>query len=93
MATTDRPSSWPTSAQLDDLAKTAPAAADPALLDALPYLGDLLAGAPLRLPLVIFAPSPLAGLLPEFEHACRFADAAELRDVDAGELRVAIRQR
>jgi site-specific DNA recombinase len=36
-------------AQLDELAQTAPAAADPALLDALPILGDLLAGAPPRL--------------------------------------------
>jgi DNA invertase Pin-like site-specific DNA recombinase len=36
-------------AQLADLASTAPAAADPALLDNLPLLGDLLASAPARL--------------------------------------------
>jgi site-specific DNA recombinase len=35
--------------QLTDLAKTGPAASDPALLDALPHLGDLLAEAPARL--------------------------------------------
>ncbi len=40
-------------------------------------------GGPLaRLP---FAPSPLADLLPELEHARRDVDAAELRDVDEHE--------
>jgi site-specific DNA recombinase len=40
--------------QLTDLDKTAPQAGDPALLDALPYLGDILAAAPPRLQQQLF---------------------------------------